>query len=97
MVEILPQSKVWANPKIGFTKMHEYGNLKNRIGVQVSQIEGIEVKEPRKKGETGKPRPRIKKGTKTTYSWVSSVGTTIPCQIHQEHISFDGRTLISTS
>jgi hypothetical protein len=53
MVEILPQSNVWANPKIGFTKMHEDGNLKNRIGVQVSQIEGIEVKEAMEKGRNG--------------------------------------------
>jgi hypothetical protein len=33
MVDILPQSKVWANPKIGFAKMHEDGNLKNIIRV----------------------------------------------------------------
>jgi hypothetical protein len=45
MVEILPQSKVHANPKVGFIEMHEDGNLKNIIGVQVSQIEGVEITE----------------------------------------------------
>jgi hypothetical protein len=36
MLEILPQSKVWDNPNIGFKEMHEHGDLENRIGVQVS-------------------------------------------------------------
>jgi hypothetical protein len=42
------------------------------------------------------PNPRIKKGTKTTDSWESFVGTVIPCQICQEHSSFGDRTPIST-
>jgi hypothetical protein len=46
--------------------------------VQKSEIEGIEVEETAKKGETEKPSPRVKKGTKTTTSWVSSIGTVIP-------------------
>jgi hypothetical protein len=53
MVEILPQSKVWANPKIGFAEMHKDGNLKNRIRVQVSQVEGVEIKEAMEKGGDG--------------------------------------------
>jgi hypothetical protein len=48
---------VWANLKIGFAEMHEDGNLKNIIGVQVSYIEGVEIKEATNKGEMGKPRP----------------------------------------
>jgi hypothetical protein len=38
----------------------------------------------------------MRKGTNTMASWVSSVGTVTPCQIHQEHSSFGGKTLVST-
>jgi hypothetical protein len=38
----------------------------------------------------------MRKGTKTTTSWVSSVGTVTPRQIRQEHNSFGGRTPVST-
>jgi hypothetical protein len=41
---------VRANPEVGFVQMHEDGNLKNIIGVQVSQIEGLEIKEAAEKG-----------------------------------------------
>lgn len=45
--------------------MHENGNLKDKIGIQVGQIKRIVIEKTVKVGETGKPRPRIKKGTKT--------------------------------
>jgi hypothetical protein len=38
----------------------------------------------------------MRNGTKMTASWVSSVGTVTPHQIHQEHNFFGGRTPIST-
>jgi hypothetical protein len=31
----------------------------------VGQIEGVEIKKATKNGETGRPRPQIKKGMKT--------------------------------
>jgi hypothetical protein len=50
MVQVLPQSKVWAYPKVGFAEMHKDGNFKNRIGVQMSQNEGVKIKESTEKG-----------------------------------------------
>jgi hypothetical protein len=44
---------VRVNPEVGFAEMHEDGNLKNRIGVQVSKIEGVEIKEAAEKGTNG--------------------------------------------
>jgi hypothetical protein len=38
----------------------------------------------------------MRNGTKTIALWVSSVGMVTPRQIHQEHNSFGGRTLVST-
>jgi hypothetical protein len=66
------------------------------LGVQVGQIEGVEIKKATKNGETGRPRPQIKKGMKTTDSWVSSMGTVIPCQMRHKLNSFKGRTPIWT-
>jgi hypothetical protein len=60
------------------------------------KIQIVKIKEAAKKGEAGKASPRMRKGTKTTTSWVSSVGTVTPRQIHQEHSSFGGRTPVST-
>jgi hypothetical protein len=41
---------MWVNSKVSFTNMHEDGDLENGIGVQVSQIERIEIKEATEKG-----------------------------------------------
>jgi hypothetical protein len=58
----------------------------------MGQIQVIEIKETTKKGEIGRARPRRRKGTYTTDSWVSSVGTVTPWQTRQEQSSFGGRT-----
>jgi glycerol-3-phosphate dehydrogenase len=50
MVQVLSQSKVWAYPNVDFAEIHKGGNLKNRIGVQMSQIEGVKIKESTEKG-----------------------------------------------
>jgi hypothetical protein len=96
VIQVLPQSEMWINPEVGFAMMNKYGNLKNRVGIQVGQIKGVIIEKATEKGETGKPKPRIRNGTKTTDSWVSFVGTVIPYQTRQEDNSFDGKTPIST-
>jgi hypothetical protein len=72
--------------------MNKDGDLQNGIRVQMGQIQVIEIKETTKKGEIGRARPRRRKGTYTTDSWVSSVGTVTPWQTRQEQSSFGGRT-----
>jgi hypothetical protein len=49
--------------KKSFTQMNINGNLQNGIGIQMSQIKTIEIKEAAEKGEMGRPRPRRRKGT----------------------------------
>jgi hypothetical protein len=39
------------------------------------KIQIIEIKEATENGEMGSASPRMTKGTKTTASWVSSIGT----------------------
>jgi hypothetical protein len=36
---------MWQNTKVGFTQMNKNGNLQNRIGTQMGQIQMIEIKE----------------------------------------------------
>jgi hypothetical protein len=36
---------MWQNTKVGFTQMNKNGNLQNRIGIQMGQIQMIEIKE----------------------------------------------------
>jgi hypothetical protein len=72
--------------------MNKDGDLQNGIRVQMGQIQVIEIKETTKKGEIGRARPRRRKGTYTTDSWVSSVGTVTPWQTRQEQSSLGGRT-----
>jgi hypothetical protein len=43
--------------------MNKNGDLHNGIGVQMGQIQVIEIKETAKKGEIGRARPRRRKGT----------------------------------
>jgi hypothetical protein len=56
---------MWDNPKVGFTNMNKDGNLKDIVGIQVYQVKGVKIKKATKKGEIGKPRPQIRKGTQT--------------------------------
>jgi hypothetical protein len=36
VIQVFPQAKMWQNTKVGFTQMNKNGNLKNRIGIQMS-------------------------------------------------------------
>lgn len=58
------------NSKEGFIKTNKHGNLKNGIRVEMTQVDGIIIKEATKEGEIGKPNPQIKKGVNMTYSRV---------------------------
>jgi hypothetical protein len=42
---------VWINSQECLIEMNEHSNLKHRVGIQMSQIEGIEVKETAEKKE----------------------------------------------
>jgi hypothetical protein len=44
VVQVLPQSKMQANPEVGFTKMNKDDNLKNRVGIQVCQVKRVKIK-----------------------------------------------------
>jgi hypothetical protein len=45
VVQVLPQAEVWQNTKESFAQVNKNGNLQNGIGIQVGQIQVIEVKE----------------------------------------------------
>jgi hypothetical protein len=75
---ILPKLKVWKNSKESFAKVDKHSNLKNIIGIQMCKVQRVKIKKTTKKGETGKASPQMRKGTKITVSWVSSVGTVTP-------------------
>jgi hypothetical protein len=63
MIEISLQSKMWANPKKGFADMHENGNLKDKIGIQVGQIKRTVI-EKRKKERRVNQDPESRKERK---------------------------------
>lgn len=53
MIKISPQPKVWVNPEKCFAEVHEDGNLKDGVGIQMGQIERVIVKEATEKGGNG--------------------------------------------
>jgi hypothetical protein len=53
---------MWCNSKESLTEMNEDNDLKNRFWVKMGQIDGIMIQEFTKKGEIGRPKPRIKEG-----------------------------------
>jgi hypothetical protein len=54
---------MWANPKKGFADMHENGNLKDKIGIQVGQIKRTVI-EKRKKERRVNQDPESRKERK---------------------------------
>lgn len=50
MVHVLPHTEMQGNSKEGFIKTNKYGNLKNEIRVQMTQVDGIIIKEAAKEG-----------------------------------------------
>jgi hypothetical protein len=61
MIQVLPQTEVRKNSNVGFTQMNKDRNLQNRVGVQVSQIQIVKVKETVKEGRNGKSKVTDKK------------------------------------
>jgi hypothetical protein len=61
MIQVLPQTEVRKNSKVGFAQMNKDRNLQNRVGIQVSQIQIVKVKETAKEGRNGKSKVADKK------------------------------------
>jgi hypothetical protein len=61
MIQVLPQTEVRENSKVGFAQMNKDRNLQNRVGIQVSQIQMVKVKETVKEGRNGKSKAADKK------------------------------------
>jgi hypothetical protein len=61
MIQVLPQTEVRKNSKVGFTQMNKDRNLQNRIGIQVNHIQIVKVKETTKEGRNGKSKVADKK------------------------------------
>jgi hypothetical protein len=55
------QTEVRKNSKVGFAQMNKDRNLHNRVGIQVSQIQIVKVKETAKEGRNGKSKVVDKK------------------------------------
>ena len=53
VIQVLPQSKMWQDAKKSFAQMNVNGNLQNRIGIQMGQVEAIEIKEAAEEGRNG--------------------------------------------
>jgi hypothetical protein len=56
MIQVFPQTKVRKNSKVGFAQMNKNRNLQNRVGIQMSQIQMVKVKETTKKGRNRKSK-----------------------------------------
>ena len=61
MIQVLPQTEMRKNSKVGLAQMNKDGNLQNRVGIQVSQIQIVKVKETTKEGRNGKRKAADKK------------------------------------
>jgi hypothetical protein len=48
--------------KVGFAQVNKNRNLQNRVGIQMSQIQMVEIKETAKERRIGRARPRMRKG-----------------------------------
>jgi hypothetical protein len=49
------------NSKVGFAQVNKDRNLQNRVGIQVSQIQMVKVKETTEEGRNGKSKAEDKK------------------------------------
>jgi hypothetical protein len=56
VIQVLPQTEVRKNSKVGLAQMNKERNLHNRVGIQVSQIQIVKVKETVKEGGNGKSK-----------------------------------------
>jgi CO dehydrogenase nickel-insertion accessory protein CooC1 len=58
---MFPQTKVRENSKVGLTQMDKDRNLQNRVGIQMSQIQIVKVKETMKERRNWKSKAAEKK------------------------------------
>jgi hypothetical protein len=72
--------------------MNKNRNLQNGIGIQMGQIQAIEIKEAAEERRNGQSKSTDKKRNVNDGFVVSSVGTVTPRQIRHEQSSFGGRT-----
>jgi hypothetical protein len=56
MIQVLPETKVRENPKVGFAQMNKNRNLQNRVGIQM-----VKVKKTAKEGRNKKSKAADKK------------------------------------
>ena len=61
-IQVLPETEMGENPKIGLTQMYKNGNLQDGIRVQMSQVQFVEIKEVAEKWRNGKSKTANKKG-----------------------------------
>ena len=61
MIQVLPQIEVRKNSKVGLAQMDKDRILQNRVGIQMSQIQIIKVKETAKEGRNLKSKAADKK------------------------------------
>jgi hypothetical protein len=61
VIQVFPQTKVRKNSKVGFTQMDKDRNLQNRVGIQMSEIQIVKVKETAKEGKNWKSKATEKK------------------------------------
>jgi hypothetical protein len=61
VIQVLPQTEVRKNSKVGLAQMDKDRNLQNRVGIQMSQIQIIKVKETAKEGRNLKSKAADKK------------------------------------
>jgi hypothetical protein len=50
------------NPEVGLTQMNKNGNLQDRIGIQVGQVQIVKIKETAEEGRNGKSETMDKEG-----------------------------------
>jgi hypothetical protein len=58
MEEVAEEVEVRFLPQEGFTKMDKDGNVENRVGVEVMELDAIIEKKIVKKSEAGRVNPR---------------------------------------
>ena len=61
VIQILSQTKVRKNSKVGFAQMNKNRNLQNRVGIQMSQILMVKIKETAKERRNRKSKTADKK------------------------------------
>jgi hypothetical protein len=61
VIQVFLQTEVRKNSKVGLTQVNKDRDLQNRVGIQVSQIQMVKVKEITKKGRNGKGETTNKK------------------------------------